>query len=197
MKILRYDDYPVVPWKNGQGVTRDIMTLPLDNTDDTGTTGFIWRLSLADVGQSGAFSEFHGYERTITLLDGSGFTLNFEAGHSKILDTPYAPYDFDGGAALFCDLIDGPCRDFNLMVKRDTATAKWRVHDLAAPLALDPQTSATNLIFCLHGHAHITPAGGKRHTLNKWDSAELSAHETVSLTADTPSKIFHASITVA
>ncbi len=199
MKILRYDDYPVAPWKNGQGVTRDITRLSLDGTGRAGVTGFIWRLSLADVGQSGAFSEFDGYDRTITLLDGNGFTLNFEDGKTKTLDVRYAPYDFDGGAPLFCDLIDGPCRDFNLIVKRGSASARWRVHDLATPLVLEPQTNTTHLIFCLYGCVNISAADGGRHTLNAWDNAEPGTGETVTLTADTdtPSRLFHASITVA
>ncbi len=191
MKILRYDDYPVAPWKNGQGVTRDIVKLAPEET------GFIWRLSLADVGQSGAFSEFDGCDRTITLLDGAGFTLNFEDRTEKTLDTPYEPYDFDGGAPLFCSLLDGPCRDFNLMVERHRASAQWHVHDPIDPLILEPQSGATRLIFCLQGHAWLETQNGGRETMKQWDSAVLDAGDTVTLTTDaeTASKLFYAFIT--
>jgi len=196
LNILRYEDYPVTPWKNGQGITRDIMKHAPD--DD----GFIWRLSLADVGQSGAFSEFGGYDRTITLLDGEGFSLNFDDGTSKTIDAPFAPYDFDGGATLFCELIGGPCRDVNLMVSKNRAMAEWRVHDLATPVFMEKKTDAAQLLFCLSGSVCMELPGEAPHALNQWDSALLGDDGAVEVSASTngdttaPSLLFHAAITV-
>ncbi len=36
----------------------------------TGLDGFGWRLSIADIGESGGFSTFAGYRRVITVLQG-------------------------------------------------------------------------------------------------------------------------------
>lgn len=177
------------------GVTRDIARACMDGID------FSWRLSLADVGQSGAFSEFDGYDRTITLLDGEGFSLNFEDGRQKIMDAPYVPYDFDGGSPLCCNLLGGPSRDLNLIIHREAARATWKVDDLDVPLTQGPLTrgarpQATQLIFCLQGRAHLRTSQGERHTLDRWDSVELDGGTTISLTADpdTPTKIFSATI---
>ncbi len=48
--LLRAADYPRMPWKNGGGSTEEI-------TRDAGTglDGFGWRLSIADIGESGGF----------------------------------------------------------------------------------------------------------------------------------------------
>ena len=56
LKVLRAVDYPRMPWKNGGGSTEEI-------TRDAGTglDGFGWRLSIADIGESGGFSTFAGY----------------------------------------------------------------------------------------------------------------------------------------
>lgn len=50
LKVLRAADYPRMPWKNGGGSTEEI-------TRDTGIglDGFGWRLSIADIGESGGF----------------------------------------------------------------------------------------------------------------------------------------------
>ncbi|NQV45207.1 MAG: HutD family protein [Rhodospirillales bacterium] len=177
------------------GVTREVARLCRDGID------FAWRLSLADVGTSGAFSEFDGYDRTITLLDGEGFSLNFEDGRQKIMDTPYVPYDFDGGAPLCCNLLGGPSRDLNLIIHREEAQATCTVDNLDAPLTLGPLTlgtraQATQLIFCLQGRTHLKSSQGEHHVLDRWDSMELDAGTTISLTADpdSPPKIFHATI---
>ena len=48
--VLRAADYPRMPWKNGGGSTEEI-------TRDAGEglEGFGWRLSIADIGESGGF----------------------------------------------------------------------------------------------------------------------------------------------
>ena len=63
--VLRAADYPRMPWKNGGGSTEEI-------TRDAGEglEGFGWRLSIADIGESGGFSRFDGYQRVISVLPG-------------------------------------------------------------------------------------------------------------------------------
>jgi environmental stress-induced protein Ves len=66
-----------MPWKNGGGSTEEI-------TRDAGTglDGFGWRLSIADIAESGGFSTFAGYQRIITVLQGDGMTLSSMARHA-------------------------------------------------------------------------------------------------------------------
>lgn len=113
--------YKVMPWKNGGGMTTEILTEPKPEG------GHHWRLSIAEVAQSGPFSDFSGYDRTIILIEGSGFTLDFESAPSKRIDRLYEPFAFDGGWKTDCTLINGPIRDFNLMAAREAGPAELTV----------------------------------------------------------------------
>ncbi len=198
MDILRYSEYPVTPWKNGGGETREIMRRDVDNSDDGANGGFLWRLSLADVGQSGPFSAFDGYDRTITLLGGDGFILNFEDGTSHTLDTPHEPFHFDGGAPLQCELIDRMSRDLNLMVHRTRMEAQSEIVDLcpSEPLSLEAQAGVTQMIFSLMGGVRLEPASAPPVTLGAWDCAVLNDTDDIQITATPNSspRIFHAAI---
>lgn len=185
--VIQYDDYPIAPWKNGQGVTRDIIKHELDGG------GFDWRLSLADVSQSGPFSDFRDYDRTITLLDGAGFDLNFDSGVSKRLDIKHAPYDFDGGAPLYCELLGGTARDLNLMTKQGRVSARWKVLTVDQALSFEARDGVVQLIFCFEGQIQLTEQTGEQHLLKQWGTVKLGERSNLSLSghASTRSKIFH------
>ena len=77
VKVWRAADYVRMPWKNGGGSTEEI-------TRDAGTglDGFGWRLSIADIGESGGFSTFAGYQRVITVIKGAGLVLTVDGVNS-------------------------------------------------------------------------------------------------------------------
>ncbi len=83
-----------MPWKNGGGTTLELAVAPPGATLDS---GFAWRLSSAEVAASGPFSAFPGLERTLLLLAGDGFRLDFGARGTVILDRPLEPVRFSGG----------------------------------------------------------------------------------------------------
>ena len=62
---ITVDSAPVTPWRNGGGVTRELLAWP--NPAD-------WRLriSVADIAADGPFSAFPGVRRWFTLLSGEG-----------------------------------------------------------------------------------------------------------------------------
>ena len=121
LKVLRAKDYPRMPWKNGGGSTEEI-------TRDAGTglDGFGWRLSIADIGESGGFSTFAGYERIITVLQGDGMTLSVDGQVTRPL-LPLDPFAFSGVSKVSCTLLGGPIRDFNLIYapQRYSARLQW------------------------------------------------------------------------
>ena len=121
LKVLRAKDYPRMPWKNGGGSTEEI-------TRDAGTglDGFGWRLSIADIGESGGFSTFAGYERVITVLQGEGMTLTVDGQVTRSL-LPLDPFAFSGECKVSCTLLGGPIRDFNLIYapQRYSARLQW------------------------------------------------------------------------
>jgi len=112
--IIRGHDCPIAPWKNGMGTTREIAVQPsLPGTDD-----FLWRVSVAEVNSAAPFSSFPGIDRHIALLDGVGFRMTLDGDRTHALDTPFKPFAFAGESTVAVALIDGPTRDFNLMVRR-------------------------------------------------------------------------------
>jgi environmental stress-induced protein Ves len=115
-RLLQPADYVRMPWKDGGGQTTEIASHP------TGATlaDFDWRVSIADVAADGPFSSFVGIDRTLALLAGAGMRLS-GATHAAELRAPYEPYAFSGDDATSCALVDGPVRDFNLMVRRGRA----------------------------------------------------------------------------
>lgn len=121
-RVLGPADYRTMGWKNGGGRTTEIAAWPPGA--DLGA--FAWRVSIADVGRDGPFSAFPGVDRTLVLLAGNGMRLS---GPNGALDL-HAPMDvatFAGETAIGCALVDGPTRDFNLMVRRDRARGTLEV----------------------------------------------------------------------
>lgn len=57
--VLKASLLPAVPWKNGGGITREIAVAP----PGAGYTDFNWRLSIADIVESGPFSSLSGVDR--------------------------------------------------------------------------------------------------------------------------------------
>lgn len=103
------------PWKNGGGVTRELLRLPPGSNDD-----WTLRISVADVGTEGPFSSFPGVTRWFAVLDGAGVRLRL-ADRTLEVRPGDAPLRFDGADAPGCALLDGRTRDLNVMVRSDRA----------------------------------------------------------------------------
>jgi environmental stress-induced protein Ves len=111
MRRIRPSEHRPQRWKNGGGVTTEILKEPLDGD------AFLYRVSIADVASDGPFSVFEGYDRHIMVLSGNGMHLDC-GSHGAIVLTRNEPRFFSGDWAVTGTLIDGPVRDFNLMVDR-------------------------------------------------------------------------------
>jgi uncharacterized protein len=126
MPLIRFDRSALQaqPWKNGGGVTREVLCLP----EGSGFAQFDWRVSIAQIERSGPFSVFAGVDRVITLLEGGGVHLRSADGAiDHQLDTPLAPFAFPGEAEVQADLLGADCHDFNVMTRRETCTARVQV----------------------------------------------------------------------
>ena len=91
-------------WRNGAGRKADIAA------GDGWVVGFAW-LDIA-----APFSDYAGHDRTITLVDGPGFSLHFPT-HDLVVHIARQPTSFDGGAPAQCR-IEGPCMVLNAMTER-------------------------------------------------------------------------------
>ena len=105
-----------MPWKNGGGVTREIVCQP----PGAGLDAFDWRVSIAHIASDGPFSRFEGVDRVITLLEGAGVQLSSDDGMvAHRLATAWQPFAFAGEAAIDSRLIDGPWDDFSVMTQSE------------------------------------------------------------------------------
>lgn len=144
MSILRLDDCPSTPWKNGLGRTREIAVHPVGAT----TNDFDWRISVAEVDSAAPFSTFLGIDRVITLLDGDGFSMTLDGSRAHALTTPFAPFAFAGEAQVAVTLAGGPTRDFNLMLRRSRVRGEVQVWREAGSFTPD---AAVVLVYCARG----------------------------------------------
>ncbi len=125
---LALQDVPPRPWKNGGGLTRELAAWP--NAQD-----WVWRMSVAEVTQSGPFSHFAGVQRWFAVLAGAGVQLDLGATNNPAatlqtlhLSAASPALCFAGHLPVHCTLHHGATQDFNLMLRPGTAhTAMVRV----------------------------------------------------------------------
>ncbi len=138
-QVINLADVPAALWKNGGGVTRELAAWP--------EAEWVWRMSVADVSQDGPFSVFEGIDRWFTVLDGAGVRLDLN-GKSHTLTPLDAPFSFDGATPVDCCLLAGKTVDFNLMLRRGSASA--HMQRVAAPF--EKQLDATKFIAIYSGN---------------------------------------------
>ncbi len=165
MQVLRESDYVTVPWKNGGGVTREILKVPPD------TAAFDWRLSLATIATPGPFSAFDGYDRTLVLVRGAGVELDFGSHGQTTLRVPGQLVAFDGAWLTGCTLIDGPSTDLNLIVARARAEKQANILQLTAPGIIHTSGWEETLVCCISGSVRIENPSGESATLSGADVA--------------------------
>lgn len=106
----RLQDIALTPWRNGFGTTRELVAFPVRDQ-------WHWRLSITDIAQDGPFSCFDGVERWFAVLEGEGLRLAID-GVAHLLTRESPPLAFDASAQTLCEIVSGPTRDFNLMVRQ-------------------------------------------------------------------------------
>jgi environmental stress-induced protein Ves len=169
MIILRESNYLTVPWKNGGGVTQEILRAPPDAAE------FDWRLSLATIDSPGPFSTFDDYHRTLVLVRGAGVELNFGQHGTTRLNAPGQTVSFDGAWQTSCTLLDGPSTDLNLIVSRDRARAANRIVVLTEAQTIQTVDWVEVVVCCLSGTMRLTNTGGEVESLRGVDVARCTA----------------------
>jgi environmental stress-induced protein Ves len=167
-------DYNRMPWKNGGGMTTEIAV----ERDAAGAV--LWRVSIADVEQSGPFSDFTGYDRTIMLLEGGGFELRFNEAPTQRIDRPWEPFRFAGEWKTDCTLIDGPVRDFNLMVARSGPPGRIEVRRLK-PGTIRLPGAPTVLVHAISAEVLVCEA-----EINSGDTMRIDGADEITLTTTSP-----------
>jgi len=114
--LVAFDDVPPQAWRNGGGVTRELLAWPANDQWSV-------RLSVADITRDGPFSAFAGVDRWFAVLEGDGVMLG---DPPQAVRRDGAAIHFAGETAPSCSLIAGATRDLNLMVQRDRAVGTLR-----------------------------------------------------------------------
>ena len=166
--VVRLDDVPPVPWRNGGGITHELAAQP-------DAANWVWRASVAEVSSDGPFSRFEGVRRWFCVISGAGVRLGLR-GAIETLTTQSEPFAFDGAAAPHCWLVNGPTQDFNLMT-RDTAALMQRIDE---PQERVVKTGRTVALYSGATAAHIEFDG---------DSCELLPHTLVWRVLDKPGEV--------
>jgi len=135
MTIVRLRDLVETPWKNGKGVTREIAHAHIDDQN-------VWRLSMADVVEDGAFSDFAGITRILTVIKGGSATLKSNQGDLRA--DLWAPVQFDGALKIFASLDGDPLTDLNLMF--DPAVCDGTVDALRGPCDLNMRPNNSRIV---------------------------------------------------
>jgi environmental stress-induced protein Ves len=142
LKAFATAKLPFTMWKNGGGMTREIVCQP------PGADAFDWRVSIAHIAKDGPFSAFPGIDRVITLLEGGGVRLRSKDGTiDHKLENPLQPFAFAGEAVIDSSLLLGACDDFNVMTRRDT----WRAEVSIFRQAVTLPASQGGVVLALRG----------------------------------------------
>ena len=151
--VVQFKDVVPTLWRNGGGSTRELVAWP-------DSAAWRWRASVAEVTQSGPFSDFTGVQRWFAVLKGDGVCLTVN-GYMHMLSKSDQPLAFDGAALTGCELLGGTTRDFNLMVPDGTAASVQRVFG-----SFHTTTSAPKIIAaCAHKKRATVQIGTEKHEL--------------------------------
>jgi environmental stress-induced protein Ves len=130
LRHLRAAERVAAPWRNGGGVTREVIVHPAG----ADLASFDWRVSIAEVASDGPFSAFPGIDRLMAVLSGAGVRLEVEGAASVTVRPGDPPAAFPGDARTSGFLLDGPIRDLNVMTRRGAAFARMRRLEIAEAL---------------------------------------------------------------
>jgi environmental stress-induced protein Ves len=112
-RILSPAEFRTQPWKNGGGVTHEIVRWPDNEAYDV-------RVSFAEVRAPGPFSRFPGYRRWSFLAAGAPVALG-AGGVVHELVALGDRLEVGGDVAISCALPAGPTRLLNVLVRDGVA----------------------------------------------------------------------------
>ena len=125
MTLRRACDLVATPWRNGRGITRDVVTICAQDG------GLLWQASLAELTEDCDFSNYAGFDRVFTPVTGRLIALSHDGG--PFVPCPLlTPHGFDGGARTQCRLGGQSGQAFNVITDPVWHRADVQVLRLAA-----------------------------------------------------------------
>ena len=175
-KLLRHDTYNRKPWNNGGGMTQDVWLWPEAAPQDR----FDIRLSLASIDTDGPFSSFPGIDRTITLVGGAPFVLEFgdsRAQHMEFLQ----PFRFDSVQTPSSRLNEGAANAFNVMTRQGKWTHRVSIVHGGDPRDLPVPRNGIAVLHVVRGSWQVE--AGDRVVAEMFDTVVVEHTETLHLDA--------------
>ena len=153
IKFIDQLNYQKKLWKNGRGTTQEIAVSHSGEDYD-------WRMSMADIVESGPFSSFPGMERILVLLTGSEIGINHQGRPLEKFLPLLSPYQFSGDWQTSATIREKG-RDFNLIYRRDKFVGSIELMSSASQSKLI-QSKDIAAVFCLQGkikteHGELNP----------------------------------------
>jgi environmental stress-induced protein Ves len=140
--LIPFAGLTVSRWRNGAGRKADIAAGP------------DWLVGFAWLDGDAPFSDYAGHDRTITLIEGRGFTLDFGPSRPALIARrPFLPLGFNGGWEARCRLLGGACLVLNAVTARD----RWVHRVMVSPVGpvAAPPPGAAALLVVLEGRVSI------------------------------------------
>jgi uncharacterized protein len=160
MRILRAEDYRVMPWKNGQGATREIAVHP----EGASLDNFMWRVSLAQVNAPGPFSLFRDCDRILCVVRGGPLYLSVAKAQPVRLEID-TPFYFAADVETEATALEDGVLDFNVMVRRGHYRAS--IECCREPVNL-PASSHARFVFVKEGSARTAEGEFLRYGDTLW-----------------------------
>ncbi len=171
-RLLRKENHLVTPWKNGGGKTTEIAIAPAGATLDD----FDWRISLATIEQSGAFSTFPAIDRTLTLVEGDGVALQID-GRTVQLSADQPTVVFDGESVVHATVAGGATTDFNVMSRRSRYRHRFERLSFSGTKTVVRQSGALLLFLAAGEHLECQGQDGTPLSLRRFDSVLIGAED--------------------
>lgn len=130
MRIVAPSEFRSQPWKNGGGVTHEIVRWPDADApaviaSDASDAPYAIRISIADDRAPGPFSRFPGYRRWSFLAGPAPIELDIDGVHHALVALG-DHIEVPGDAPIRCALPAGPTRLFNILVREGLAISIGR-----------------------------------------------------------------------
>lgn len=191
--MIAWADLIAVPWLNGGGVTRQILSRSLTASGSQGSDDWDWRVSIADVGTPGAFSDFTGMTRVLTVIEGDSITLTVDGVEEEL--ERFRPFRFDGGADTSAQLPHGPIRDLNLIARTSRVEGHVRIESVSASV---PFTVGEGQVCVLvAGDAHLVLGDRTEQALQHFDTVIGASTHSVSIHGEGTLAVITVSATAA
>ncbi len=174
-RIQRSSEHTAMPWANGGGITFEVASSPAG----ADFTSFNWRISMAEVRESGPFSTFSGVDRVLTVLGPGDLTLLIN--DNEVLSRRHEPRHFSGDDDVRAELVDGPITDLNVMTRRGRCTGVVTVQTIDGVVNLEPQSQSNTVVVVLAGTLDLVDGEGLsvRDVLFLHDNTTIMGNATI------------------